>query len=165
MERDSKFMFRINSELKKKASEIVEKEGYSFSDFLNAACMDLVSRGQIMLYYKRHLPNRYQMQNEITIALIKLYLDEIVSKYDKGNIKKVYLFGSFARGEERPDSDIDLRLEFDDKLSFKDLANIRLDLKDMTGRDVDLIAEHEDKLDQSFLNEIRKDEICLYECR
>lgn len=163
MERDSTFIFRINSDLKKQVSEIVEKEGYTFSDFLNAACMDLAKRKFIPIYIRGHLPKHYLKQNEITIALIKSILENAVNKFGKGKVNKAYLFGSVSRGEQTPDSDIDLRLELDKGLTLTDLENIRGAVCDATGKDVDLVTAPISELDPTFYSIIKKEEICIYE--
>ena len=50
------------------------------------------------------------------------------------------LFGSVARGEARPDSDVDVMVVIDDsrKFSLIDLAGLRLHLCDVLGRDVEI---------------------------
>ena len=74
--------------------------------------------------------------------------------------KRVYLFGSYARGDMTDSSDIDLRI---DKGSIKgfQLAGLLLDLEDSLGRSVDLVPTT--SLDQRFLDSIRDDEVLLYE--
>ena len=73
---------------------------------------------------------------------------EIVSKLAaQYGAKRVYLFGSYARGDMTDSSDIDLRI---DKGSIKgfQLAGLLLDLEDSLGRSVDLVPTT--SLDQRF---------------
>ena len=58
-------------------------------------------------------------------------------------IDKVWIFGSFARGEASLDSDIDLLVKFDHsfKIDLFDYIGMRQDLEDLTGRQVDLVEE------------------------
>lgn len=58
-------------------------------------------------------------------------------------IDKAWLFGSFARKEERTDSDLDLLVRFvqPNRLDLFDYAGLRLELEDLTGRPVDLVEE------------------------
>lgn len=56
-------------------------------------------------------------------------------------IKALYLFGSHARREARPDSDVDLLFEVDPLLRFSllDQARLQVDLSDTLRRTVDFI--------------------------
>jgi predicted nucleotidyltransferase len=55
-------------------------------------------------------------------------------------IAGLWVFGSAARGEARPDSDVDLIAEFDPaiRLSLTGFASLRADLSDLLGTPVDL---------------------------
>ena len=64
----------------------------------------------------------------------KIY--SITSKYP---IKKVTLFGSRAEGTNRDDSDVDLIMEFSIQVSLLMLSQIRCDLEEILGLDVDII--------------------------
>ena len=74
--------------------------------------------------------------------------------------ERVYLFGSYARGDMTAGSDIDLRI---DKGSIRGLAFAGLlgDLEDALGTHVDLISTA--GMDEDFLREVQKDEVLLYE--
>lgn len=52
------------------------------------------------------------------------------------------VFGSFVRGEQKPDSDIDFLVEFEPGRSLLDLSGLRLDLMDILGRDVDVATRN-----------------------
>ena len=58
-------------------------------------------------------------------------------------VKKAWIFGSYARGEERPDSDVDILVEFDHStpIGLFAYAQIWRDLKTRLGREVDLVEE------------------------
>mgnify|MGYP000890966939 CR=1 FL=1 len=53
-----------------------------------------------------------------TIDEIKAKIIPIAKQY---NLSKVYLFGSYARGEEDENSDIDIALELGDITKFMDV--------------------------------------------
>jgi uncharacterized protein len=53
------------------------------------------------------------------------------------------LFGSFARGKQRADSDIDLLIDFPEGASLLDLSRLGLALEDALGRSVDLVTSFE----------------------
>ena len=59
-------------------------------------------------------------------------------------VLKAWLFGSFARGEETPESDVDILIIPDrtgKPFTLFTLGGIYMDLKDLLGREVDLIEE------------------------
>lgn len=53
----------------------------------------------------------------------------------------VRVFGSVARGEEGPDSDLDLLVEMKPESSLLDLVSLWQDLEDLLGHKVDVITE------------------------
>lgn len=60
-------------------------------------------------------------------------------------VLKAWLFGSYARGEQTPDSDVDILVVFDQengrKVSLLRHIGIALGLEDLLGKKVDLITE------------------------
>jgi uncharacterized protein len=58
-------------------------------------------------------------------------------------VRELSLFGSAARGEMRPDSDIDLLVEFlaDAEVGLVEHGGLMLDLERLLGRKVDLLSK------------------------
>lgn len=57
-------------------------------------------------------------------------------------IVKMWVFGSFSRGEERNDSDIDFLVQYDRKnfhVGLFTMVGIKQELQKIVGRDVDLV--------------------------
>ena len=50
------------------------------------------------------------------------------------------LFGSVARGDDRPDSDIDLLVDFDRDSSLFDLMRMTRELEELLGHPVDVVS-------------------------
>lgn len=50
------------------------------------------------------------------------------------------VFGSMARGDAGPDSDVDLLVEFERGVTLFDLADLKLELEEALGRKVDLTS-------------------------
>ena len=74
--------------------------------------------------------------------------------------QRIYLFGSYARGDMTEASDIDLRI---DKGNIRgiEMGGLLLDLEDALGVPVDLVTTG--SLSDRFLAAIQKDEVLLYE--
>jgi len=59
----------------------------------------------------------------------------------KLGVRRFGLFGSFVRGSQRSDSDIDLLVEFEPgRKSFDGFMNLSFFLEDLLGRNVDLVT-------------------------
>ena len=58
-------------------------------------------------------------------------------------VLKAWLFGSYARGEQTPDSDVDLlfALDYSQKVGLLKFASMYLDLKKLLNKEVDLVEE------------------------
>ncbi|MGA1842080.1 MAG: nucleotidyltransferase family protein [bacterium] len=72
--------------------------------------------------------------NEI-VKILKEHTD-ILKNY---KVKRIGLFGSFTRGEQREDSDIDFLVEFE-MPSFDNFMDLVFYLEDLFGRKVELIT-------------------------
>ena len=70
---------------------------------------------------------------------IRMFAD--IQSYLSGiPVKRAWVFGSFARCEETPESDLDLLIDYDNSnLSLLQIIRYKLDLEKMIGREVDLI--------------------------
>ena len=71
---------------------------------------------------------------------------QIIANYFKTQpVLKAWLFGSYARGEETPQSDVDILVVFDQKtgkgVSLLKHISIANGLEDLLGKKVDLITE------------------------
>ena len=79
-------------------------------------------------------------------------------------VLKAWLFGSFARGEERPDSDVDILFVPDRSgkpFTLFTMGGIYMDLKNLTGREIDLVEEG--SLRPYAEKTANKDKILIYE--
>ena len=100
-------------------------------------------------------------------------LDNIVKTIaDTGMVSKIILFGSAARGEERPDSDIDLCVltPITDRRPRDITVDLRMKLWDVQKEvPLDLLTYHQDRFeyqaarDRSIENTIYKEGVVLYE--
>lgn len=56
-------------------------------------------------------------------------------------VEKAWLFGSSSRGEERPDSDVDILVQYDKdcQISLLTISRMIVQMKKLLGKDVDLV--------------------------
>ena len=94
---------------------------------------------------------------QYTIDEIKEIVTILAARY---GADRIYLFGSYARGDADKDSDIDLRIG-KGAIRGLQLGGLAADLEDALGIPVDLIPTG--SLDSKFLNSISDDEVLLYE--
>ena len=88
---------------------------------------------------------------------IKKIVSPIAVKY---GVKRMYLFGSYARGDSSESSDIDLRVD-KGRVKGLQMAFLHDELEEALHRPVDLLSTA--ALDESFLASIQKEEKLLYE--
>jgi len=67
--------------------------------------------------------------------------NKIVRFLKNQGAKKVAVFGSYVRGEEKPESDIDIIVEFSERKSLLKLVQIERELSEALGIKVDLLTE------------------------
>jgi predicted nucleotidyltransferase len=89
---------------------------------------------------------------------LKEAIKPIAQRY---NLLRVYLFGSYARGEAGLKSDVDLRIDFEEPYGYFTFFTIQTDLEDSLMKHVDLVTAG--GLDSDFLERIKEEEILLYE--
>ncbi len=79
----------------------------------------------------------------------------------KNDISYLGLFGSYSRGEQKEDSDIDLLVRFKKPISLMDLVGAEQELEELLGKEVDLITER--SLSPYIKDNVLKDIVPLYE--
>jgi predicted nucleotidyltransferase len=67
--------------------------------------------------------------------------DEILSLARRHGATRVRVFGSVARGQAQPDSDVDFLVDMEPGRSLLDVAALLLELRDLLGCEVDVVTE------------------------
>jgi len=98
------------------------------------------------------------MQQIYTIKEIKTLVAPIALAY---GTKRIALFGSYARGEAKPGSDIDLRIDKGNIKGLFQLAGFQRELEEKFSVPVDVITTG--ALSDDFLNRIKSEEVVIYE--
>lgn len=84
-------------------------------------------------------------------------------------ITRMYLFGSYARGEADHTSDIDLRIDAKNIPTLFALGGLYADLEDALNKSLDLVTTESlrenlhDPMTRRLVRNMRKDEMLLYE--
>ena len=92
-----------------------------------------------------------------SIEQIKERITPVARNY---GVKRVMLFGSYARGKATEDSDIDLHVYCGDIRGLFKLSGFRLDLVDALGKEVDVVTHG--GMRRKFYERIKDDEVLLY---
>lgn len=71
---------------------------------------------------------------------LKNIVKKIYPVLRRHDVAKAAIFGSFARGENKRSSDLDVLVKFKGRKSLLDLADLKLDLEDVLGRKVDVLT-------------------------
>ena len=87
---------------------------------------------------------------------------EIYQIARKHNAEKVYVFGSCARKEDTPESDVDFIAAFNDRASLFDHAGLELDLSELLGCSVDVVTLNRLRENDEFSKNVRREmlELC-----
>ncbi|MBX3070921.1 MAG: nucleotidyltransferase family protein [Thermomicrobiales bacterium] len=89
--------------------------------------------------YNRSMSAHADTHQSNTVDLPRAITSELLDALRGYGVTKAFLFGSVARGEERPDSDIDLHVQFDHDITLFEQIDIAEDLAKICGRKVDLV--------------------------
>ena len=68
-------------------------------------------------------------------------MEKLIHILRKHGAKKIEIFGSYARGEQKETSDLDVIVEFEKRKSLLELVGIEQELEDNLGIKIDLLTE------------------------
>jgi len=92
-----------------------------------------------------------------TIDEIKSIAAPIAKHY---GIAALYLFGSYARGEATPESDLDFRVDRGSIVDLFELGGLYSDLEECFQKKLDILTTP--MLSSKFLERIRPEEVLIY---
>ena len=123
-----------------------------------------VNRGHLLRYARRR--NAYEKVMSLLSSLDQDRIETVnrIARYfSQKPVDKVWLFGSFSRHEERPDSDIDILISPSPsaKISLFTLGGFYSDLTEMLQREVDIVLER--SLKPFARDSVNKDKRLIYE--
>ena len=76
------------------------------------------------------------MNRDEILCLLNAYIRELRERFD---VRSLALFGSIARGEAGPESDVDILVEFKGQPGFDGYMALKLFLEDLLKAKVDLV--------------------------
>jgi uncharacterized protein len=88
-------------------------------------------------------PDATRTENEIapTLSLLRAHRDVIMSIASRRGVTNIRVFGSVARGDARPDSDVDLLVDFDTGHRGLDLFGFEREVEELLGHPVEVGTE------------------------
>ncbi len=92
---------------------------------------------------------------------IRAKRDEIYAIARKHKAEKLWVFGSCARKEERPDSDVDFMVSLKDGASLFSMSRLKNSLAGLLDRKVDLVSRRCIEDDSAFSVETRRDLVAV----
>ena len=122
---------------------------------------DLSKVDTIKYKYLINILNNYGFVDEshgvLTIDQIQKIVEDTFSRY---NVEYCYLFGSYAKGKAKEDSDVDLLVATD--ITGMDFFGLAEDLRENLHKKVDLLNLDQLGNNRELLNDILKDGIRIY---
>ncbi len=96
----------------------------------------------------------------LPVAIPKEFLESFCVR---NHIRKLSLFGSALTPRFRPESDVDVLVEFDSgaRITYLDLAGMEMELAELLGRKVDLRTPRE--LSRYFRDQVVREALVQYE--
>jgi predicted nucleotidyltransferase len=86
--------------------------------------------------------------------------EKIIKFLKNEGAKRISVFGSYVRGEEKEESDIDIIVEFSERKSLLELVRIERELSEFLGIKVDLLTEQ--SISPYLIDSIRKEMEIIY---
>jgi hypothetical protein len=95
---------------------------------------------------------------KIESNMISKKVTSILKRY---GAKEISIFGSYARGEEKKTSDLDIIVEFSERKSLFDIVGIEQELSEALGIKVDLLTEK--SISPYLIDRIKKEMVVIYQ--
>ena len=87
--------------------------------------------------------------------------EKIISILVKHGIKRILVFGSYARNEAKPTSDLDLIVDFPEGTSLLDHVGIEIELSEALNMKIDLLSRN--GISPYIKDHVLKEAIVIYE--
>ena len=96
-----------------------------------------------------------------TVITIKTIINLVKPIAEKYHVERIYLFGSYARGEAGIDSDIDFLVYGGENFKPTNIFALAEELREVLNKKVNVIEIHEINPDSEFYNTIMKERVLV----
>lgn len=97
------------------------------------------------------------------MELLNHKMDEIIKYCIRNSIEYLGVFGSYARGDFKKESDMDLMIKVNNDKTLLDLVRMERELSEILGIKVDLLTE--ESISKYLIDKIKKELRTIYERR
>ncbi len=156
--------FRMDADLKRELEIVCRDMGMTLTTAFTIFART-VSREKRIPFEVTSLP----MNHHADILNIPQITKKVIPIADKYQLGKLYLFGSYARGEADEQSDFDFYLDSSFKGGLFRFSALSGDLEAALGKPVDIITKDGllrgncDEFDNEMKNAIERDKVLIYE--
>ena len=91
----------------------------------------------------------------------ELNIDKLVDIFRRNNVRRIALFGSFAREDAGPESDIDLLVTFTKRVGLLALVKLEREISEELDREIDLLTEN--SISPYLKDQILREQKVIYE--
>jgi uncharacterized protein len=98
--------------------------------------------------------------NDLSIKL-PVDIDDLTKRLKKGGVKHAQVFGSYARGDQTPESDLDLLVEYASNVNVFGMAGLSYELEESYPIKIDLVRKRKDN-SKRFIETIADDLVELF---
>jgi hypothetical protein len=132
--------------------------GYNEADN-TCLCAEVKQRRMQALFKEQQAMAQAQTQGLGIDEMIGDKREDIIRLAEKYGATNVRVFGSVARREATPESDVDFLVTVRDGVSIFELVGLWLDLQDLLGREVSLVSD--ETPDERFMKRVLKEAVTL----
>ena len=138
------------------------KENYKMYQFrVKKSDSELINKLDNVSNRNNYITNLILEDMNPGILSLKQIKERIKPIMDEHNIKEVYLFGSYARGEANRDSDVDIYCEEGDVTSLWKFSSFCDELEEALGKKVDVVTIGSE-MHWFFKQQLEEDKIKLW---
>ncbi len=152
---------RVESQVKQSFVDLCEELGLTASAAVNMFMRQMLREKAFPFRPSLKAVDESETSGAISLDELASIIKNLSNDYPQ--ISNVVLFGSLARNEAGPDSDIDLRVTYDAQSNFGllGMASFSAAIEEATGRSVDVVSAS--MLDDELADAIERDGVVLYE--